>query len=685
MAICGLNLAADATSDSGVIDVLRLNAGAAAGLTQGAGRQRLVNASTQSDMRILFNGGYFAMYNAFSCTYMFTTTYNVQNPSDVPQGKGGRAVVLESVDGNLIDLRFVNGGLCWPCNGKVNFRGEGDVRLNADGAPTYIYGWCWNQHGSSWQQTGDLRLTGCFRLVCETDDSLPYAAANGIVRVEGNKYCYLDMKGHSAKLNGLVVAGATCITNSSSAAATLTLGLSKPDAVLSVSHAGGGLITASFVGAGTLSVSNTPAFPAINVQSGTLRVKGNCSVRRLTLQKNVNVIIDGGALTVTEAFTDRGATYTYVNGGRMDYAINCATDQNVTIEAAETVVTSIKKSGTGRVSVYSSGKVGANLHVAAGTVGFAVWGTTNHWLRFTFKGMVSGQAFQLSEMLLMNSAGNRVDGGGSVVNITEGTWAGKQGSAVKNVDYSCAPKDMPAQSIWASDQSWINAEPEGAYRDRTPSAIFDGAPWTRLRYNTSCSASSPKTFVIRLPQTTTDLYCYNFRNGYSNTAHPSAWTVETSPDGLVWSVCDDQIGQQPPFGTQQFYNSGTHYLISAGKLGGAGLVAGANVRVDRGATFDASGVAGGQCIDRLTVDCAVGTGDGTLKNVRLAATGTVDLLNITRGTVIPLPLAFVDSVTTGDLAGWAVTIKGIAKPGYRLMWLNDRLTVYGPGMRIVIR
>ena len=52
-----LTLAPDATSPSGVIDVLTLNPDARAGFNQGNGRQGLVNRSTSADMRVLFNGG----------------------------------------------------------------------------------------------------------------------------------------------------------------------------------------------------------------------------------------------------------------------------------------------------------------------------------------------------------------------------------------------------------------------------------------------------------------------------------------------------------------------------------------------------------------------------------------------------------------------------------------------------
>jgi len=361
----------------------------------------------------------------------------------------------------------------------------------------------------------------------------------------------------------------------------------------------------------------------------------------------------------------------------------------MSLDKSTTDSAEIVKNGTGRLMVHSDGALGVDLHVAEGTLGFARFGTACPWLRFTFKRMWNNYVFDLSEMLLMNASGGRVDGGGKVVYISSGVGAGTEGSDVANVAANCAPKDMPPQSIWASDQSWNLAEPSGGYRERSPSALFDGVAWSKLRYNNTAPArsnpSSWKTFVVRLPATTAETYCYNFRNGYSNTGHPSDWLVEASADGLAWTTVDEQADQQPGAGTQQFYNGGLHYRLLGRLPGAAGLSAGATVRVDRGAVFDASGVAGGQTLDSITVDCAPGTGEATVKNVRLAATGMVNLLNYARQSEVVLPWSFVDSETGNSLDGWQVCVNGVADPKRRIAWRDGKLVVAGPGLLMMLK
>lgn len=692
LALGGLILAEDASSETGVIDVMRLNSGASAGLLQTVSKQRLINRSTAADMRLLFNGGYFAFFNAFNTTYAFTTKYNTQNPGDVPADKGGRSIILEGVDGNPVDLRFVNGSQAWATYGDVRFRGRGDVRLWASGAPTYPFAWNWNAASTCWQQNGNLVLSGGFRLVCKGQNVLPCAATNGIVRVVGNEHCYLDLAGFSQVVNGLEVVSPAALTNSSSSIVTLTIGAGKSEGVLSVGKIGnGGPIRVVKQGTGTLRVSNTPYFPEIVVSAGTLHVAGNMRLNALELGSGTTLCVDGGTLTVS-SYHGAGATVTTLNGGRILIQAASSEDALLPLGAQESTTAQIEKSGTGTLALCPESPVALGLHVAAGKVDFAREGSTGPWLRFTFKKMYNNSSFQLSELRLMNAAGTRVDGGGACVNITSGVGAGTQGSAVQNVAANCAPKDMPPQSVWASDSNWLLSEPSNGYRCRTPSALFDGQTWSRLYYSTGtpnlATPSTWKTFIVRLPATTAEVVQYNLRNGYSGTSHPSDWTVETSADGVTWALADVQSGQIPSSSSGQFYNGGVHYKVYGHGTGAAGLLPASSVQVDRGATLDFSNVTNGKVLQNLTIDCAdAGTGDGLIRAAEFGPSGVLDLVNVPADLAVKdwtIPLLFSDVAGTGNLSSWTVRVNGEVQP-LAVACQSGRLCLLARGTIVIFR
>ena len=684
-----LTLAPDATSPSGVIDVLTLNPDARAGFTQSNGRQGLVNRSTSADMRVLFNGGIFYRYNGFE-NFPFTTAYDSRFPDVVLQGEGGRLIILESVNGNPINITSVNGGSVWVAHGNACFRGQGDVILHSTDN-THIANWFWNLSSGCWENNGDLRLTGSMRMTMQGTYGLPKATTNGIVQVLGNQKCYLDLNGKEQGVNGLVVSGSAMLTNANAAACSLILGAGKPDGVLSVKKVEcAGPITAVKQGAGTLTVTNTPYFPAMRVEKGKVLFKDDdCTLGALTTYLGSTVVVDRCTLTLN-ALTNDCATFECVNGGKLHVTVfGSGLGENLLADdsSAIALASDITKAGAGTATLHQESALDANVHVAAGTLAFARPGTTNHWLRFTFTKMYSGN-FQLSEIELMNVSGSRVDGGGGTVNITSGVGAGTGGSLVANADANCAPQDMVPQSVWASDQGWLLNEPNGGYRDRSPSALFDGQSWTRLRYSTAPSAANPKVFVVRMPANTAETYQYNFRVGYSGSTHPSAWKVETSPDGVNWTDSDAHGNVTPPSSpSRAYYNGGVHYRLMSGRDGAAGLAAGANVQVDRGATLDCSRVTGGQTVSSLTVDCAGGMGDGTLVNVAFAAAGEVRLVNFPADTPLvnfELPLVFTDAADLRNVRGWTLYVDGVATTK-KLSYMNGRLVCLPQGTVLLFR
>lgn len=679
---CGyIRLHEDATSPTGVYDMIRLDKGGSMGLYQGGG-QRIINPNPNVDARILFNGGRFSVYNAFSCAFMFMSSRRSDYPDDIPEGKGGRAIILEGQNGNPINLYLVNGGWTWPVSGVLKTQGDCDVVISGNGAPSYWNGFYLNG-AIQWGHTGDLRLAGCFRMQAQANNVLPAGANNGNVVLEGNQYCYFDFNQSSQKANGVIVCGQASLTNSAANQAVLELGGSGKDGVYAVPRVGGSPIALSKVGSGTLTVTNTPSIAKMSVSAGqVVFADDDCTVGEMTLSGDTVVTVRGCTLTIN-ALTRHGGRFETVDGGRVNVILAPSLDDHYL--EIETSGIGLTTSSGGTLTLHNTAALGDDIHVAAGTLAFAKPGTTNRWLRFSFTKMYTG-TFDLSELIIQDSAGARIDGGGSVVSKAyerEGVWS--DGSAVKNVAPDVAPKDMPAQSIWSSDQTWILSEPAGGYRNRSPSAIFDGQTWSRVKFNMTPSVANPMVFVIRLPDAATDIRQYMIKNGYSGQTHPSDWIVETSADGINWTLPVAVTGQIPPLPNPAFYNNGMPYQILAGSPGSPGLVSTVNVQVDAGATLDCSGVAGGeQELAKLTVDMTAG--GGMLKNVRLAETGSLALVNDagTKKGGYAVPLTFVDSITTGNLSGWTLTVNGLPSD-HRLIWKDGRLFVDKKGLVVIVR
>ncbi len=318
-------LSADATSDTGVIDILTLNDGAYAGIKEknwSGSYQAIVNRSTQADARVLFNGGVLVFFSA-TWSYVFFSSHNsgASYADIIPQGEGGKAIVLEGVNGNPVEIHVAGGTSSsyltngsYPIQGKTCFRGSGDVILH--GPSTDQPGkWAFSYTSPDvWAQNGDLKLTGTMAMSIRANNCLPRSSTNGIVQVLGNSYSHLDLWGKTNTVNGLVVAGEATLTNSVAGVSQLVLGSVVRDGVFSVARFGGGPIEVVKRGTGTLTVTNTPSFPSMRVEAGTVLFKDdNCALGSLDANSASSITVDGCTLSLVAA--DVSSTKIQVNRG----------------------------------------------------------------------------------------------------------------------------------------------------------------------------------------------------------------------------------------------------------------------------------------------------------------------------------------------------------------------------------
>lgn len=195
--------------------------------------------------------------------------------------------------------------------------------------------------------------------------------------------------------------------------------------------------------------------------------------------------------------------------------------------------------------------------------------------------------------------------------------------------------------------------------------------------------------MARLPASTAPVAQYALYKEWDSTGDmPSDWTLETSADGVTWTSGDTRSGETPPTFERSFYRA--PYPICTGESAPFGLASAGTVEVDRGATADFTGVENGQEIAHLTLDWSdLGTGDGTLKNVRIAEVGTLSIVNVPENASLRsstvLPLVFSGVAEAANLQNWTVTVNGVLKNRLKLKIDNGRLAFDSRGFALFVR
>lgn len=679
--------AADANPAAGVIDLVRLNEGGL--MLHPQNGCKIVNPSTACDARILFNGGVLAINE-----YCGKNQFQSASGGLIASGNGGKAIVLESENGHPIDLRYRWGSeTTAPVLGTVKTAGDGSMRVWGETGSANHFGWLVSAGNFIWGHKGDLELANNFCLVCGAADVLPCLADGGDVILTGDSpYNWLNLNRHSQSINGLVATGCSMLTNGNANVATLTFGAARPDGTLQAPVVGG-KINVRKTGAGTLTITNTADFAKLTVESGTVRfcrnAAGSNSIGVIELAAGSALVVDG--TIVRASVRNAGASVTCLNGGRLISTTSSDSFAIVPAEDAGGASCEWVKTGAGTLAVVATNLITIPLlHVSEGTLRLSAGGTEHPWLRFSFTAMNPSSAnFCLSEIKVMDASGNRVDGGGSQTQLatTDPFYDANvpEGSDVANAASDTTPVTMTPKSVWASDATFSRNNTPG-YKERSPSCLFDGKTYTKLQYSSKATAANPKVFVLRLPSDAANAAGYLFRNGYSGSTHPSAWTLESSPDGANWTTVDSKSGVVPPSSNGTWYNGGEAWPIHSGDVpGAAGFMPTVAVRVDEGAALDCSLVTGGQTLSNIVVDWALG--GGTIRNAVFAANGTLSVVNapdanLVGGTEIPLDFDGVSG--TENLRDWTLVVNGVSS-SKRIRFSNGRIAVGDSPTVMVIR
>lgn len=677
---CGnIVVPADATASSdGILDIIRLDENGA--LMQPQDGEKIRNLSPSCDARILFNGGSLAVCNAYSATRRLSST-------------AGKALILESVDGHPIRLRHQYGNpTTVPAEGLVKTAGAGDVVVDSATGDQHHYGWQLAASTFVWGHTGHLRLSSNMCLTCAGANALPCRADGGDVVLDGDTpYNWLNLNGTAQAVNGLTVAARSIVSNSAAHAATLVFGSQRPDGTLDAPNITAG-INVEKVGTGTLTITNTPSFDALAVTAGTVYfapADAPVALASLTAAAGTTLVLDGTTVRARAVNLDSAATVTCKNGGRLVLAAETADTATGFLDGSLHMGdVEIEKAGDGTAYLAVDDASGvADIHVRAGVLAVVRRGTTNEFWRVTIQETaVRGKELNLGPFRLFGEDGTICDGGVTFQ------------SSYRQVANTTAPEALEPKQVMFSSTAYKPASdyPEGKHShdaQKPPEAamFWDNTVFS-CRFDFAPLLDAPGTWLVatyRIPARGGAFVTgYNVKSQWDDPTErfPGAWKVEASPSGKdgTWTVVDEQVGQKAADG-ERWYRTPFYPLAVVGRPS-AGFAPTACVRVDRDATLDCTKVTGRQELSSLTVDLSAGDGVGTLKGVRLAASGTLNVVGIDgKVPVGTLPLAFPDSVTGGSLANWQILLEGVPVKGRRLVWQEAALAVVAGGTTIIVR
>ncbi len=613
-------------------------------------------------------------------------------------------VELASIEGNPILIQHPNAQWKYLLEGKgcVCTSGSGPLEIATSGVHNGTILYCYMNIGSSnYCHTGGTLLRGNNAGIT---GNIRFNSANcmppGEVSLGSSSHkCILYMDGTSQVADRIIAYGTSVLTNDSSSVVS-SLVFTNDNSCLDAALTGGRFsVTMRGSAATDVFTMKTPRVNGVfTVERGRAVVQqprsgGGTYCGNIRLCKDAVLEIDGIAVT-TELFMNEGGEIVYRNGGTLTITKRVDGSALIIDVEGEHVAgsSSFVKSGAGTLYVAGNTRLEADeYHVAEGTMKFVgPTGTTNHWWRFTARqSATAGGTLSIGPVRLLDVNCNFADGGNNA----------SGGGGYEAVAESVSPTDYQPKQYYCSSTDCSNRTPDMFFGS---SSVFE------------CTFRSPKpkesdpstwiTWTYRIANANVEIRGYNLKTQWGDGSQwPRSWKIESSPSGAdgTWVLMDERSGYTEVINGQQWYHNGGYGVggndnhpstkISFDGQGvptlpsKGGVAAESSVRVDRGATLDCSQCETRQELGALTVDCADGTGVGTLKNVKLASTGVIRLLNVSSSGGMVLPLEFVDSATSGSLARWTVYVNGEECAKRILAWQDGNLTVQPQGLLMIVR
>jgi len=688
-----LEVSSDAAGDGDVLRIVELNAGrySTASITN----------KNAKPVEILFAGGSLGI-GPWGTASLFATA---ENP-----------IVLRGSETSDIrlDPKYFPWYLAGDADRSVVTTGACDVVISQGRRDAKNWGRIYLNHPIAWGHTGDTVACGV-EIRTDKDDVLPYGPGTGGLVLSStvwqvqNDYpltAILDLNGTTQTVNSLDVSQSSCATNKAAKMACLKFGEGDADGTLK------GVVAPNVkvrkVGTGTLTLDGATVTKP-DVAAGSLAIAGETTVNGFgdlaelppvlpaeANDANYDYRKGGSPKKVLEASGCLAATplrVTVNEGGTLAYRNEADTvfdraDEFVSLDATGAFV----KKGAGALSVRGSANCPQTFKglvcAAEGTLTLSGRGNTNAFWRVTVKKMASTTDLAkavFSELGLFDANGNRIN---------------QKASGYAYRADATAATDLLAEQVMMTPAVKYAVEYNVS---RTPAGLFTGAESSYLKLDGTESGESLEAFAItfRLPEGQAAACSYAFAS-YGGMV-PMSWTVETSPDGVNWTVADSRTDAYPKYGTWLPGYAYYCYWYLDGRWGGfAGLpftfasaneqteavtIDGAMLRADKGATLDVSAAAGTPAGIEIDATAPGGTivGMPSVKNGELRIVNLPENQSRSDLTKAGCLVACTGGLTAADLATWRVTVNGETTRLRVKMDAKGHVGVTTPGLALIIR
>ncbi len=440
------------------------------------------------------------------------------------------------------------------------------------------------------------------------------------------------------------------------------------------------LLVVEKVGANEMVVSATTNIPKLVVREGTVRFTEDCTIANLTVETGAALIADGCVVTLQGESV--GASLGSANGGEF------------------------VKAGSSRTAIYDPGAITGALHVAAGSLVFSKYGfSQKHW-RWTFTKVASGIGpLHLGRLWIFGTDGETVTPNDPSLSGSAAfyTTYKNPNTVLTTPGWVCFRHDPATNVVRAAGVGSTQGENRLQYCFRSDLAgDLQKHPLLGSPVIDPNNAASHLGVELYLKADAKPVTGYNIM-AEDATGYPVSWKVEASDDGTTWTTIEtrnDEVHKRP--GAYYFFdgekaNNDTppspltrgkpleHFHFTGYRNDGlAPFDEPMALQVDAGAEIDLRAFTGGQPVNALTIDMALG--GGTIHGGVIAAGGRLSLVNAAGAgdnLFAPLPLTLDGTADIANLASWSVAIDGVAKR-YKIVVANGTFRLAARGMTIVI-
>jgi len=636
---------------------------------------------------IAFDGGSYRM------VYKSATGFHVPAAANkiILRGVNGNDIVLAGSDNATYRFPYSDDA------GTIATDGECDLRFDARlASKTFwvLFNKAFDDGQLDWGHTGETRFKNAKAQLC-ADNALPYSATvdrtNRVELISGaaSGSAFLDLNGHSAKSGSLFVGTGAYVTNSADTAASLVFGEDNLDATFSGEIRGD--VTLVKKGTGTLTIADGSVIPKIKLDGAdlsTIVIDGAATVGAWDISfepkaegETTYAIASGETRDVApfglepDWFWDSSWTNDYVgvnttvplrkligetglSNGLHRVTVAAGGTALVDVASGETEkyeymalagAGTLRKTGAGAATILGDNRVSlGKLHVAEGTLAFQGRGCTNEWWR-----IVVTEGFD--EYCYIGKVGFFDE---------YGVWTS---AGTGYAGYNQAASDL-AQGKYTFVRRDDSKEPSNP-SNYDYSRLFTANSTMGMGFSLN-STTDRVTITFRMPSGEKPAVWHSLASASTGTKNPKKWTIETSADGVNWTVANNIADSQQYTHKNYRWRNDQRYRENEGlpwRIGidnaPASVAALGTVQVDDGATLDLSATMNAT-VSAVEIDtAAIG---GTIRGGALAASGTVNVVSDRGFPGSGEAVLTLDGVAdAANIDSWPVSLNGVVDEKYK--------------------